>query len=309
MCQDYPDVFVFGYGSLIWRPGFPYTRKFNAYVRGFKRRFWQRSCDHRGTVENPGRVVTIVPTSEFETLQPSREPHDEDDDIVWGTVYCVKHEDSVAVLKCLDIREKGGYHREEVPVYVQGDLFACMATLYVGSVSRTVNTEFIGPEDLDATARIIACGSGPSGPNRDYLYNLAESLRSMSLHDAYLFELERRVRESTVSTDTQVCIKTKISDMEPNGTIVIDSGATQAISQKSKGLLPVGIRKVEGDFEEGSVVLVIDQSTNKKVSKGLVNFSASEIEMILGKHSKMIPEILGREAQECVISKSAMILT
>jgi cation transport protein ChaC len=138
MCQDYPDVFIFGYGSLIWRPGFAYTRKFNGYVRGFKRRFWQRSCDHRGTTESPGRVVTIVPTSEFNTLQTTKCAHDEgDDDKVWGTVYCINYEDAVECLAGLDIREKGGYHREQVPVYVNGDIFACTATLYVGSVSTS----------------------------------------------------------------------------------------------------------------------------------------------------------------------------
>jgi cation transport protein ChaC len=309
MCQDYPDVFVFGYGSLIWRPGFPYTRKFNAYVRGFKRRFWQRSCDHRGTTESPGRVVTIVPTSEYNTLQPSRLAHDDDDEKVWGTVYCIKYEDAIQCLQCLDIREKGGYHREEVPVYVNGDIFACMAVLYVGSVSTSINTEFVGPEDIDETANIIASSAGQSGPNVDYLYNLAESLRSMDLHDAYLFELEHRVREITLKTQS-ICTKRKISTMEPNGTILIDSGATQAISQKSKGLLPVGICGVSGDFSEGSVVVVVDKETKKKVSKGLVNYSASEIQRILGKHSRMVPEILGRNsACECVISKQFMILT
>lgn len=308
MCQDYPDVFVFGYGSLIWRPGFPYARKFNAYVKGFKRRFWQRSCDHRGTIEAPGRVVTIVPTSEYNTLQPTKNSHDDGDDKVWGVVYCIRHEDAMQCLECLDIREKGGYHREEVPVYVEGDIFACMATLYVGSVSTEINTEFIGPEDAVDTANIIVHSSGQSGPNRDYLYNLAQSLRSMSLHDAYLFELERLVRELSQTVPTY-CVKTKISESEPNGTIVIDSGATQAISQRSKGLLPCGIRSVVGDFKQGSIVAVIDQTTNRKISKGKVNYSAEEIAQILGKHSRMVPEILGRpDASECVISQTYMVL-
>jgi len=254
--------------------------------------------------------VTIVPTSEYATIQPTRTVHDVDEsDVVWGTVYCIRYEDATQCLECLDIREKGGYHREEVPVYVDGDLFACMATLYVGSVSTAINTEFIGPEDIETTAQIICRSAGQSGPNRDYLYNLADSLRNMSLHDSYLFALEKRVRE--LAECCQIfCVKTKISRSEPNGTIVIDSGATEAISQKSKGLLPCGIRSVKGDFIEGSVVVVVDQSTNRCVSKGLVNYSAQEIAKILGKHSRLVPEILGRtNTTECVISKSFMILT
>ena len=47
---------VFGYGSLIFRPGFPYKRMYPACVRGYLRRFWQMSCDHRGTPESPGHL-------------------------------------------------------------------------------------------------------------------------------------------------------------------------------------------------------------------------------------------------------------
>ncbi|KAL0480132.1 glutathione-specific gamma-glutamylcyclotransferase [Acrasis kona] len=193
MTQD--SIYIFGYGSLIWRPGFPYSRRFNAYVKGFKRRFWQQSRDHRGTDEHPGRVVTIVPTAEFDTLQPKKEPHDEDGDIVWGVVYQVEDKDVKKCLDDLDIREIGGYHRTGIPVYTEGDILACEATLYVGSVSSLINTEFIGPEDIDKTATIISRSVGPSGPNPEYLKRLADSLRSMSLHDTYIFELEKLVNK------------------------------------------------------------------------------------------------------------------
>ena len=51
---------VFAYGSLIWRPGFEWTECQKAYLRGWTRRFWQGSPDHRGTPIAPGRVVTLV---------------------------------------------------------------------------------------------------------------------------------------------------------------------------------------------------------------------------------------------------------
>ena len=53
-------IWLFGYGSLIWRPDIPHRRAEPAHLPGYERRFWQGSHDHRGTPEAPGRVVTLV---------------------------------------------------------------------------------------------------------------------------------------------------------------------------------------------------------------------------------------------------------
>jgi cation transport regulator ChaC len=55
------SFYLFGYGSLVWRPDIVFDESHFGMVDGFVRRFWQASPDHRGTPESPGRVCTLVP--------------------------------------------------------------------------------------------------------------------------------------------------------------------------------------------------------------------------------------------------------
>ena len=89
-------VWIFGYGSLVWKAGFPYTRREPGWVKGFKRRFWWWSEDHRGLPGAPGRVVNLLP--------------DDEDSVVWGVAYHIDDRDwERTVRNQLDHREKGGY--------------------------------------------------------------------------------------------------------------------------------------------------------------------------------------------------------
>jgi cation transport regulator ChaC len=58
------DLWVFGYGSLIWNPSIKFAEQRKCCIKGYTRRFWQGSNDHRGTKEKPGRVVTLVAQDE-----------------------------------------------------------------------------------------------------------------------------------------------------------------------------------------------------------------------------------------------------
>jgi len=176
MCEDI-CVYVFGYGSLIWRPGFPYLRKFDGYIKGWRRVFWQGSTDHRGTPESPGRVVTLIKDPNSET---------------WGTVFCIPDEEAATILKNLDYREKGGYIREEADVYIHGrdTPVVTKSILYIASER---NTNFLGASPVEEIAHQIYKSIGPSGPNVDYLLNLADSMRKMNAIDDHITALENLV--------------------------------------------------------------------------------------------------------------------
>lgn len=53
------DVWVFGYGSLVWKVDFPYETSLNGYIKGYERRFYQNSIDHRGTHDKVRTTITF----------------------------------------------------------------------------------------------------------------------------------------------------------------------------------------------------------------------------------------------------------
>ena len=92
---------LFGYGSLIWRPDFPYVLRQPALLHGWTRRFWQGSHDHRGLPHAPGRVVTLIEAAEQACV---------------GMAYALDTAVYEDVVAHLDVREKNGYAR---PVAMQ----------------------------------------------------------------------------------------------------------------------------------------------------------------------------------------------
>jgi len=162
---------LFAYGSLIWRPSFGFAEQRPATLRGFARRFWQGSTDHRGTPGAPGRVVTLV---------------EERGAACRGLAFRIAAPDAERVLAELDHRERGGYARRHLELELDG-LGPIAGFAYV---AEHENHNFLGPAPLREIAAQIAAARGPSGPNPEYVLRLAEALRALGADDPHVFELE-----------------------------------------------------------------------------------------------------------------------
>ncbi|XP_035719381.1 putative glutathione-specific gamma-glutamylcyclotransferase 2 isoform X2 [Vespa mandarinia] len=184
-------MWVFGYGSLIWKVDFPYEKRIIGYIKGYVRRFYQKSTDHRGTPDKPGRVVTLL---------PSENPNDE----VWGLAYKISIENVNNVVAHLDFREKDSIvninNTMVVPVTEKDPFYL---TIYIGNKD---NPNYAGVEDIDTIAKYIFTAHGPSGSNREYLYKLATVVRTLipNANDEYLFLLEKAVKNLEKDSEKEI---------------------------------------------------------------------------------------------------------
>ena len=164
------QVWLFGYGSLIYLVDFPYLESKPASIHGWSRRFWQGSHDHRGTEENPGRVVTLI---------------EEDGAICGGLAFLVE----ASVFRQLDEREKNGYLRVSAEMTFS-DSSQAIGLTYIATPD---NAAWLGEASEYEIAEHICRSSGPSGPNDEYLLSLASALRDLGLDDPHIFTIERHL--------------------------------------------------------------------------------------------------------------------
>ena len=165
-------IWIFGYGSLIFKADFPFIKRKPALIRDWERRFWQGSHDHRGTELFPGRVVTLI-----EALGS----------VCKGMGYLI----DPVTLDHLDYREKNGYIRCDSRLLFD-DGSSQSGLVYIATEK---NEAFLGVASEWKIAAQIARSSGPSGQNADYLFALANSLRELSAEDKHVFQIESYLKQ------------------------------------------------------------------------------------------------------------------
>jgi len=201
-------LWVFGYGSLVWKPGFEYEERVLGHIEDHARVFWQGNTTHRGVPGKPGRVATLVKHKEA---------------ITHGVAFRVVGQ---AAMGYLNQREAvlGGYTVDTVPFFpsdnqeplLKEDIKACNNALGCGPKCRRtprpqppkgsihvllyVATEqsehWLGESSEEEIAEQVVNSSGDSGHNVEYVLKLADWMKAKlpDVHDPHLFTLEELIR-------------------------------------------------------------------------------------------------------------------
>ena len=173
-------LWVFGYASLLWNPGFPVAEQRLATLRGFHRSFCMSSIHHRGTEAKPGLVLALDAAEGA---------------VCHGLALRVPEDASVETVAYLREREliSSAYVERLLPLELKGGE-TITALAYVIDAGHA---QYVAGLDLEKQARIIATAVGGRGPNTEYLWNTAEHLRDMGVEDDDLDWLAHRVRALT----------------------------------------------------------------------------------------------------------------
>lgn len=172
-----PPLWIFGYGSLIWDPGFAPAEVRRATLAGWRRCFCMRSIHFRGTSAAPGLVLALDADAGASCT---------------GLALRVAEAEAERVLAETRAREliSNAYLEREVTLTCEkGEAIPALA--YV--IDRA------GPQycalDAEEQAQIIATAQGARGPNTDYLWNTARHLGALGIADPDLDALAARVKD------------------------------------------------------------------------------------------------------------------
>jgi cation transport protein ChaC len=168
------DRWVFGYGSLMWRPGFDYLERQRGLLYGRRRAFCIYSVHHRGTPARPGLVLGLAPGGSAR-----------------GAAYRVAAQSWPSTYAYLREREQPTETYFEAWAHVRlADGRNARALVFLSDFNHA---QWAGDLDLDVQARLIAGATGLSGRNVDYLRDLVMHLREEQVADRTMERLLARV--------------------------------------------------------------------------------------------------------------------
>lgn len=184
------DLWIFGYGSLMWAPGFRCSAKAAAFARGYHRALCILSSRYRGTPEKPGLVMGLCRGGSC-----------------WGMAFRVPSARVHRVLRNLWEREM--LNRVYKPTLIPVTVAPGRRVHALAFVADTSHRQFVKELDLHGRARLVAQGIGQRGRCVDYIRNTLEHMLELGVNDAHLArildaamrlagERRRKLRRSSV---------------------------------------------------------------------------------------------------------------
>ena len=170
-------MWIFGYGSLLWNPGFAYQHHKLARLNGYRRSFCMSSIHHRGTKDAPGLVLALDKS---------------ESSACYGLAFYVTQKDEQDTLAYLRERELISSAYMEVFVeLIDKEGVKGTAIAYIIDQSHV---QYCAGLPLEQQAKIISSAVGARGPNAEYLFNTVAKLKSLDISDDELEWLEADVR-------------------------------------------------------------------------------------------------------------------
>jgi glutathione-specific gamma-glutamylcyclotransferase len=173
------DLWVFGYGSLMWRPGFEFVEKVPARLIGEHRALCVYSFDHRGTPERPGLVLGLDRGGACR-----------------GIAFRVSAELRDSTIAYLRGREQTTHVYREVMRSVWLDNDARQRVSALTYVADRSHVQYAGRLPINEQLRIVQQGHGRSGNNRDYVLSTVKAIEAEGFRDAQLHQLATMLHDA-----------------------------------------------------------------------------------------------------------------
>ncbi|HWW49408.1 MAG TPA: gamma-glutamylcyclotransferase [Xanthobacteraceae bacterium] len=179
------DLWVFGYGSLIWNPGFEFVERVQAQLIGEHRSLCIYSMVHRGTPEKPGLVLGLDRGGACHGMA--------------FRVEAAKRQSTVTYLRARE-QVTRVYREVTRSVWLADDPRRRVSALVY--VADRGHPQYAGRLSAEEQARFVLQGHGAAGPNTDYVLSTARALEQHGIRDEELHRLALMLRGETVGTRT-----------------------------------------------------------------------------------------------------------